>query len=90
MREAAAVSILKAASVVVSSLIGSGHENSVRIMRDNGFRLSTVVADEASQATEPSTLIALSQGCSRLVLVGDHCQLPPTVASPTGALNPKP
>lgn len=40
-----------------------------------------MVMDEASQATEPSSTLALDN-CERAVLVGDHRQLPPTVQAP--------
>lgn len=39
------------------------------------------VLDEAGQATEPEVWLPL-QYAERLVLAGDHCQLPPTVISP--------
>lgn len=39
------------------------------------------IMDEASQSTEPSAWIPL-QFANRIVLAGDHCQLPPTVLSP--------
>ena len=45
------------------------------ILRDN-LRFHTAIIDEAAQASEPSTLIPLRYGCSRLVLVGDPRQLP--------------
>ncbi|KAM3576755.1 hypothetical protein VYU27_001350 [Nannochloropsis oceanica] len=45
------------------------------------IKFPTVIIDEASQATEPATLIPLTQGCEQLVLVGDHYQLPPTIKS---------
>eukprot|EP00439_Symbiodinium_sp_Y106_P017066 s5643_g2.t1 len=45
----------------------------------SGFPL--VLVDEASQVTEPATLIPICRGCQQLVLCGDHCQLPPTVKS---------
>lgn len=44
-------------------------------------KFPTVIIDEASQATEPATLVPLTQGCEQLVLVGDHYQLPPTIKS---------
>ena len=38
-----------------------------------------VIVDEASQLTEPATLVPLVKGCSRAILVGDHVQLRATV-----------
>jgi superfamily I DNA and/or RNA helicase len=43
-------------------------------------RFDLVVIDEACQSTEPGCWIPLGWG-DRLVLAGDHCQLPPTVLS---------
>jgi superfamily I DNA and/or RNA helicase len=43
-----------------------------------------VVIDEAAQSTEPGCWIPLPRG-QRLVLAGDHCQLPPTVLSQEAA-----
>jgi superfamily I DNA and/or RNA helicase len=43
-------------------------------------RFDTLVIDEATQATEPSCLIPATRA-DRLVLAGDHRQLPPTVRS---------
>merc|ERR1719335_1001903 len=38
--------------------------------------------DEAAQATELSAIVPiLMRGAPRLILVGDHCQLPPTIQS---------
>jgi DNA replication ATP-dependent helicase Dna2 len=49
-----------------------------RIMREQTFDVALV--DEASQLTEPATLLAINRG-ARFVLVGDHHQLPPVVQS---------
>jgi ATP-dependent RNA/DNA helicase IGHMBP2 len=46
------------------------------ILGDRSFDL--VVIDEACQCTEPNCWVPLPRG-GRLVLAGDHCQLPPTV-----------
>lgn len=42
------------------------------------------VLDEACQTTEPGAWVPVPR-CGRLVLAGDHCQLPPTVLSPEAA-----
>jgi predicted DNA helicase len=42
------------------------------------------VIDEAGQGTEPGAWLPLLR-CRRVVLAGDHCQLPPTVVSPQAA-----
>ena len=47
-------------------------------------RFDLAVIDEACQSTEPGCWIPLLR-CDRLVLAGDHCQLPPTVVSQEAA-----
>ncbi|MFO0822935.1 MAG: AAA domain-containing protein [Gemmataceae bacterium] len=47
-------------------------------------RYSVAVIDEACQSTEPACWLPLLR-VDRLVLAGDHCQLPPTVISPEAA-----
>lgn len=90
----AAVSILGNADVVVSTCVGAANEaivNAAAVTVSAGpgkgssplraIKFPTVIVDEASQATEPATLVPLTQGCEQLVLVGDHYQLPPTIKS---------
>lgn len=47
-------------------------------------RFDLGVIDEACQSTEPGCWVPVPW-CRRLVLAGDHCQLPPTVISPEAA-----
>ena len=67
--------VLLDADIICSTLSGSGHES----MEDLEFDM--VVIDEAAQAIELSSLIPLKYGCSKIVMVGDPQQLPPTVIS---------
>ena len=67
--------ILDNADVICATCIGSGHQ-----LLD-GRRFPRILIDEATQATEPATLVPIVRGCKQLVLVGDHKQLPPTVIS---------
>ncbi|CAK0867317.1 unnamed protein product [Prorocentrum cordatum] len=47
-----------------------------------GLDAEAILVDEAAQSTELSVLVPLALcGAPRLVLVGDQCQLPPTVVS---------
>ena len=62
------------ARVIASTLVGSGH----RLLE--GMKFNTLFIDEAAQALEAACWIPLRR-CSRVVLAGDHCQLPPTVKS---------
>jgi superfamily I DNA and/or RNA helicase len=73
--EAGAVaSILYSTPIVCATLTGLDAE----LLGERRFDL--VVIDEACQSTEPGCWIPLGWG-DRLVLAGDHCQLPPTVLS---------
>lgn len=70
-------SILKTAPVVVTSCIGA---HQLALLDDANFPL--VVLDEAAQSTEPAFVCALAAArAEQMVLVGDICQLPPTVTS---------
>ena len=60
------------AHVIASTLVSSNH----RIL--NGHRFGTLFIDEAAQALEAACWIAIRKA-DRVVLAGDHCQLPPTI-----------
>ena len=47
-------------------------------------RFDVAVIDEACQSTEPACWVPLLRA-GKLILAGDHCQLPPTVISPDAA-----
>jgi len=69
--------VLNDADVVLSTLSGSGHDILSNI--EGGFEI--VIVDEAAQAVELSSLIPLKYGATKVILVGDPNQLPPTVIS---------
>ena len=60
------------ARVIACTLVGSGH----RLLE--GMKFGTLFIDEAAQALEAACWIPIRRA-SRVVLAGDHCQLPPTV-----------
>ena len=62
------------ARVIACTLVGAGH----RLL--DGQKFGTVFIDEAAQALEAACWIPIRR-CSRVILAGDHCQLPPTVKS---------
>ncbi|KAG7287377.1 hypothetical protein NEMBOFW57_006888 [Staphylotrichum longicolle] len=59
--------------IVFTTCIGSG----LGLLRSQVFDI--VIVDEASQQTEPASLVPLVKGCQKAILVGDHVQLRPTV-----------
>src|SRR5262249_35926873 len=70
--------VLDAATVLCATTTGLDGE----ILGQRQFDLAVI--DEASQSTEPGCWAPLLR-CRRVVLAGDHCQLPPTVESPEAA-----
>lgn len=66
--------ILKNACVVLSTLNGAASRNL------KNMEFDTVVIDEAGQALEAECWIAILKA-KRVILAGDHLQLPPTVKS---------
>ena len=62
------------ARVIACTLVGSAH----RLL--DGQKFGTLFIDEAAQALEAACWISIRK-VSRVILAGDHCQLPPTVKS---------
>ncbi|BAV08355.1 DNA helicase, putative [Filimonas lacunae] len=72
--------LISKAQVITATLVGSNHYT-VRHLKYH-----TVVIDEAGQALEPACWIPILKA-KKVVLAGDHCQLPPTVKSSEAARN---
>lgn len=66
--------LLDSATVICATLTGLDDD----LLHDREFDLAVI--DEAAQATEPPCWIPVLRS-QRLVLAGDHCQLPPTIRS---------
>ena len=66
--------LLGEARVIACTLVGSTH----RLLE--GMKFGTLFIDEAAQALEAACWIPMRRA-SRVILAGDHCQLPPTVKS---------
>ncbi|WP_342647703.1 AAA domain-containing protein [Mucilaginibacter sp. CSA2-8R] len=66
------------AQVVTATLVGANHYT----IRDTKFR--TVFIDEAGQALEPACWIPILKA-QKVILAGDHMQLPPTIKSTEAA-----
>ncbi len=66
--------IFKAAQVVATTCTGAG-DSCLK-----GMKFPFVVVDEATQVTEPTSLIPLMYGCQQLTLIGDPEQLAPSVS----------
>lgn len=64
--------VLGSPHVVACTLVGSASHLL------EGMRFETVFIDEAAQALEAACWIPMRRA-SRMILAGDHCQLPPTV-----------
>ena len=83
--------------VVTSRYIAAGHRDGIRdilyiillqfmniAIAYNVYSIQCILL----QATEPASLIPLLCNCEAAVLVGDPCQLPPTIISTRVSLNP--
>lgn len=68
------------AQVITATLVGANHYT-VRNLKYN-----IAVIDEAGQALEPACWIPILKA-KKVILAGDHCQLPPTIKSNEAARN---
>ncbi len=70
--------VLESVQIITCTLVGASNRNIRHLSFD------TVFIDEAAQALEPGCWIPIAKG-QRVVLAGDHHQLPPTVKSEKAA-----
>ncbi|KAL0252219.1 hypothetical protein GEMRC1_001431 [Eukaryota sp. GEM-RC1] len=75
LKVAAEREVLRNTKVIVTTCVGAGDP------RLRGCKFRYVLVDEATAATEPETLIPIVSGATKVILVGDHCQLGPVVMS---------
>lgn len=66
--------VISKAQVITATLVGADHYTI------KNLKFDTVIMDEAGQALEPAAWIATLKA-KRLIMAGDHQQLPPTVKS---------
>ena len=79
------------ANVIAGTLSGIGSSALKQFFEGGGKEkgrqgFDCIIIDEATQAIELDTLIPLQYGTTKLILVGDPEQLPPTVVSQVGYL----
>jgi len=72
--------LLDDAQIITATLVGSNHYSI------KSRKYHTIVIDEAGQALEPACWIPILKG-QRLIMAGDHHQLPPTIKSYEAAKN---
>ena len=68
--------VLNNVEVITATLVGANHYNV------SNRNYDTVIIDEAAQSLEAACWIPILKA-KRLIMAGDHCQLPPTVKSST-------
>ena len=70
-------SVMQAADCVLATLTTTQAEGPLRHLSAEHF--DVLIIDECSQAMEAACWIAIVRGARKLVLAGDHLQLPPTI-----------
>ena len=70
--------VLESVQVITSTLVGASNRHIHHLI------FETVFIDEAAQALEPACWIPIAKG-QRIILAGDHHQLPPSVKSEKAA-----
>lgn len=70
--------VLDKVEVITATLVGANHYS----IRNRHYQ--TIIIDEAAQALEPACWVSILKG-DRVIMAGDHCQLPPTVKSTTNS-----
>ncbi|ROT69945.1 putative DNA-binding protein SMUBP-2 [Penaeus vannamei] len=74
--------ILMTSDVILATLTSSSNDGPLKLLREDFF--DVVVIDECSQAIEAACYMSLLRA-PKLIIAGDHCQLPPTIVSKEAA-----
>lgn len=74
IEEFIAEDVISKAQIITATLVGANHYTI------KNLKFGTVIIDEAGQALEPAAWIPILKA-ERVIMAGDHMQLPPTVKS---------
>jgi DNA polymerase III delta prime subunit len=77
--------LLEEADIIACTLSAAGSRELIETALSDSFAIDCLIVDEATQAVEISTLIPFKFRPRIVVLVGDPCQLRPTVLMPETA-----
>ncbi|CAF0704160.1 unnamed protein product [Brachionus calyciflorus] len=75
--------VLKEADCILATLTTTHEDGPLKHLKDDHFDI--IIIDECSQALEASCWIPILKGARKLILAGDHLQLPPTIMSKEAA-----
>lgn len=75
--------VLNSADCILATLTTAGWDGPLKHIKENHFDM--IIIDECSQALEAACWIPIMQGARKLLLAGDHLQLPPTIISKEAA-----
>jgi ATP-dependent RNA/DNA helicase IGHMBP2 len=81
--ERAVREVLRECDCVLATLSTCQQEGPLKHIEPGNFDM--IVIDECSQSTEAACWIALERGARKLLIAGDHLQLPPTILSKEAA-----
>lgn len=77
--ERALKDVLKSADCILATLTTAHEDGPLKNLKDDHFDI--IIIDECSQALEAACWIPLIKGARKLIIAGDHLQLPPTILS---------
>lgn len=81
--EKALKNVLAEADIILATLTTAHEDGPLKHLKDDHFDL--IIIDECSQALEAACWIPIVKGGRKLVIAGDHLQLPPTIISKDAA-----
>lgn len=76
--------VLKSADCILATLTNSHDDGPLKHL-DADEHFDIIIIDECSQAMEAACWIPLIKGARKLIIAGDHLQLPPTIISKEAA-----